>query len=180
MFSRLIALVLLAVALPFFVISCFLVLSSIGRPVFFKQCRVGRYGASFTIYKFRTMMGTDCPIRNECDFYSRTTVITRILRKLKLDELPQIFNILKGDMAFVGPRPLPPSAVNYFTKDQWRLRCKVMPGLTGLSQVNGCDHQSPRRRAVLDCLYAQNKNTCYDFVILFKTFIHIIKNKTSN
>ena len=174
----LLALLLLS---PVMLILYFLVLVSSGSPVIFKQERVGYKNELFTIYKFRTMKNgmrqtktedlTDEEVENDI------TLIGRILRKLSIDELPQLINILKGDMSFVGPRPLIPQE-----KEIRELREKynvfsVRPGITGWAQVNGRDFISDEQKALLDKEYVENHSLIMDIKILFKTVWVVLAGK---
>lgn len=174
----LLALLLLS---PVMLILYFLVLVSSGSPVIFKQERVGYKNELFTIYKFRTMKNgmrqtktedlTDEEVENDI------TLIGRILRKLSIDELPQLINILKGDMSFVGPRPLIPQE-----KEIRELREKynvfsVRPGITGWAQVNGRDFISDEQKALLDKEYVEKHSLIMDIKIMFKTVWVVLAGK---
>lgn len=174
----LLALLLLS---PVMLILYFLVLVSSGSPVIFIQERVGYKNELFTIYKFRTMKNgmrqtktedlTDEEVENDI------TLIGRILRKLSIDELPQLINILKGDMSFVGPRPLIPQE-----KEIRELREKynvfsVRPGITGWAQVNGRDFISDEQKALLDKEYVEKHSLIMDIKIMFKTVWVVLAGK---
>ncbi|MBQ7957467.1 MAG: sugar transferase [Clostridia bacterium] len=174
----LLALIILS---PLILVLSLLVLISSGRPIIFRQQRVGYNNELFTIYKFRTMKDgmrqtrtedlTDYEIENDITF------IGKILRKLSLDELPQLFNILKGDMSFVGPRPLIPQ------EDEIRqLRKKynvysVRPGITGWAQVNGRDFISDEQKAKLDKEYVEKRSILMDIKIMFRTVWVVLAGK---
>lgn len=133
-----------------------------GRPVFFRQVRSGLGGKSFTILKFRTMKnsgGGDA---------QRLTKFGRILRKTSLDELPQLINVLKGEMALVGPRPLPEKYLAAYTPFQ-RRRLEVKPGLTGLAQVNGRNLLDWEEKFDLDVRYVDERSLSLDLKILVRT-----------
>ena len=166
---------------PLFLVLSLLILISSGRPIIFKQQRVGYKDKLFTIYKFRTMKNgmrqtktedlTDYEIENDITF------IGKVLRKLSLDELPQLFNILKGDMSFVGPRPLIPQ------EDEIRqLREKynvysVRPGITGWAQVNGRDFITDKQKAKLDKEYVETQSIHLDIKIMFRTVWVVLAGK---
>lgn len=166
---------------PLFLVLSLLILISSGRPIIFKQQRVGYKNKLFTIYKFRTMKNgmrqtktedlTDYEIENDITF------IGKVLRKLSLDELPQLFNILKGDMSFVGPRPLIPQ------EDEIRqLREKynvysVRPGITGWAQVNGRDFITDKQKAKLDKEYVETQSIYLDVKIMFRTVWVVLAGK---
>ncbi len=169
----------LIVLSPVMLILFLLVLFSSGSPVIFKQERVGFKNELFTIYKFRTMKRGMRQTKTEDltadEVENDITAIGKILRKLSLDELPQLFNILKGDMSFVGPRPLIPE------EDEIRkLREKydvysVRPGITGWAQVNGRDFVADDEKARLDREYVENQSVMLDIKILFKTVLVVLK-----
>lgn len=175
------SLVSIIVLSPLLIVTAAAVLVFSGRPVIFKQQRVGYKNKLFTIYKFRTMKDgmrqtkTEDLTKEEVE--NDITFIGKILRRLSLDELPQLFNILKGDMSFVGPRPLIPQE-----KEIRKLREKynvysVRPGITGLAQVNGRDLISDEQKAKLDKEYVENCSLFTDVKILFKTVLVVILGK---
>ena len=162
---------------PVFLITALLVLSADGAPVIYKQKRVGKDAKLFTIYKFRTMKnGTRIAATNDLtESQDQIIAFGGLLRKTSLDELPQLVNILKGDMSFVGPRPLIPEE-----KDIHELRLEhgvyaVRPGLTGLAQVNGRDKVSIEEKVRLDSEYVNTRNLGLDIKIFFKTFVNVFK-----
>ena len=166
------AFVLLIALLPFWaLISLVIKLDSKG-PVLFKQKRLGMNEVPFQIYKFRTMR-TDAPSEMATNqLYQSGRYITRVgvyLRTLSLDELPQLYNILRGDMSFVGFRPC---LWNEFELDEERRKTgayAVRPGITGLAQIRGRDELEPKEKAKLDGVYARNVGFDYDLRILTKT-----------
>lgn len=177
-FFSLIALILLS---PAMLIISLLVLISSGRPVIFKQERVGYGNRLFTIYKFRTMKHgmrqTKTEDLTEEEVENDITFIGKILRKLSLDELPQLLNILKGDMSFVGPRPLIPQE-----SEIRKLRKKynvysVRPGITGWAQVNGRDLITDEQKAKLDKEYVKKQSIGMDIKIMFKTVWVVLAGK---
>jgi lipopolysaccharide/colanic/teichoic acid biosynthesis glycosyltransferase len=171
-------------------------LSSKG-PVFFKQQRVGQYGRVFVLYKFRTMVHDFDPERDQIFVKKlikgeygkigegpvfklmndpRVTAFGKFLRKTSLDELPQLINVLKGDMSFVGPRPALPYEVELYTL-RHKERLKVKPGITGLWQVKGRSMTTFDEMVELDLLYATKKSFILDLKILFKTIILVFRGK---
>jgi len=143
------------------------ILMSMGTPVLFSQVRIGRGGAEFRVYKFRTMrvkLSTDEPDSQ------RVTVVGRILRRASLDELPQLFNVVKGDMSLVGPRPLLPRYMPWYNDDEQR-RFDVRPGITGLAQINGRNQVGWDERLALDCEYAATLSLTGDLAILARTLV---------
>lgn len=149
-----------------------------GRPVFFKQKRLGQNNTIFTIYKFRTMKNitpqnlSTHEIKNP-NVYN--TNFGKILRKYSVDEIPQLFNVLKGDMAFIGPRPSLPneSILNNLRSKHGLFKCK--PGVTGWAQVNGRDNNSFEKKTELDLFYVENKSFLLNTKIILLTFKILIK-----
>jgi lipopolysaccharide/colanic/teichoic acid biosynthesis glycosyltransferase len=131
-----ISVVLLVLGSPIFFLLCLLIHKRMGRPVLFRQQRAGLNERPFFIYKFRTMSETRDASGNLLPDEERITPLGRILRSTSLDELPQLFNVLRGDMSMLGPRPLPVAYLDRYTPEQTR-RHEVMPGMTGWAQVNG-------------------------------------------
>ena len=184
------AVILGAVFSPVFVAASTVLLVTDG-PVFFSQTRIGRGGKPFKVYKFRTMVNNapdvlqklldenpelraewerDFKLKND----PRITPIGRFLRKTSLDELPQLWNILKGDMSLVGPRPVAPAEIERygrFAKHYYAQR----PGLTGLWQVSGRNDTSYERRAVLDAYYSKNRSLMLNLSIIAKTVRVVLK-----
>lgn len=153
-----------------------------GKPVIFYQKRVGYKNQCFYIYKFRTMKNGTKEKATALlkDIDSQVTGIGKILRKLSLDELPQLFNVLKGDMSFVGPRPLIPQEKKIRNlREQYNV-FSVKPGITGLAQVNGRDNLTDERKALYDKEYVENHTLWMDLTILVKTFVNVVKSKDVN
>ena len=151
---------------------------------FYKQLRVGRYGGDFYVYKFRSMrVGADK--KGLITVGGRDPRITRtgyLIRKYKLDELPQLFNVLKGDMSLVGPRPERPFFVEKFREEipRYMVKHQVRPGLTGWAQVNGYrGDTSIRKRIEYDLYYIENWTMGFDMKILFLTFFKGFVNKNA-
>lgn len=159
------ALVVLAPVL----ISCScLIFFSMGRPIFFRQKRIGFNEAEFEIVKFRTMRP---PKDGESMLLTDAQRVTRIgefLRRTSLDELPELWNVIRGDMSLVGPRPLLDAHLKVFTPEQ-RRRHLVRPGLTGLAQISGRQNLTFSQRTALDVLYVDTHSFLGDIKILFKT-----------
>lgn len=174
------AFVLLIALLPFWaLISLVIKLDSKG-PVLFKQKRLGMNEVPFQIYKFRTMR-TDAPSEMATNqLYQSGRYITRVgvyLRTLSLDELPQLYNILRGDMSFVGFRPC---LWNEFELDEERRKTgayAVRPGITGLAQIRGRDELDPQEKALYDGVYAKNVGFDYDLRILTKTLFAVFNKE---
>ena len=179
MISRIAALILLTILSPIFIIVGLLIFIQDGFPVFFKQKRVGVNYSFFYIYKFRTMK-KDTPnvathlLANPEQYLLK---IGALLRKLSLDELPNLINIIKGEMVFVGPRP-----ALYNQDDLMALRVaavvdKLIPGITGWAQVNGRDELSLEQKVALEKEYLAKKSLFIDFQILIKTFTNVLGSK---
>lgn len=162
---------------PLFLIISILVKWDSKGPVIFKQIRGGKNGKHFVIYKFRTMSeelpyaGHDSSISLADD---RITRVGRVLRKTSLDELPQIFNILKGEMAFVGPRPTWTAQTDAYDERQ-KKRLLVKPGVTGLAQISGRNKLTWDEKIEIDLVYVEKKTIAFDLYIILQTFITVLK-----
>jgi len=170
-FDVTVSLFLFVLLFPVFVIFAVLIKIDIQGPIFFKQERCGKDGTLFTIYKFRTMvenavnLGTGLQL---CENDPRITKVGNFLRKWSLDELPQLINIIKGDMSIVGPRPTLQYQVDQYDELQ-RKRLLMKPGVTGWAQVNGRNSLSWEKRIELDIWYIENYSLWLNIKILFKT-----------
>jgi lipopolysaccharide/colanic/teichoic acid biosynthesis glycosyltransferase len=159
------AVCIILVLAPVFLLLALLVAVDVGLPLVFWQQRPGRYGRPFKLFKFRTMGGAHDAVGNRLPDELRSSSIGRFLRRSRLDELPQLYNILIGEMSFVGPRPLlPVDQPNGQTS-----RLLVRPGLTGWAQVNGGRDISPEEKAELDLWYVENASFRLDIKILWRT-----------
>ena len=160
---------------PFFLFISLLILFLDGRPILFKSERVGYLGKTFILYKFRSMKNIN--LEDE----KKITKFGRFLRRSSLDELPQLVNILKGEMVFVGPRPLPfEILLENKSKKFYKKRYSVKPGLTGLSQVFSVG--SPRdfsKKLSYDLMYIKKKSIFFDLIIIFMTF-KVLKRRFIN
>tara|TARA_B100001093_G_scaffold194400_1_gene186928 strand:- start:33 stop:590 length:558 start_codon:yes stop_codon:yes gene_type:complete len=162
--------------LPIIVLISILIIFLEGQPIFFKQLRVGKNERIFNIYKFRTMSISN---KHNSDSHNTNTDKYRIskfgsfLRKLSLDELPQLINIISGDMSFIGPRPLFKDYLNLYSVEQRKRHC-VTPGISGLAQVNGRNSISWEKRFKYDIYYVNNQNLFLDLKILILTFFKVI------
>lgn len=172
------AFLLLILSLPIFIVTTVAIKLDDGGRVFFLQDRLGKYGEIFQVFKFRTMIenADNYLDQNGMPTKDRITRVGRILRLYSIDELPQIFNILKGDMSFIGPRPALVSHWNRYTEFQKR-RVEILPGITGLAQVNGRNNLPWSERIKLDIDYIDNQSFLLDLKILYKTFVVILKGK---
>ena len=186
---------ILVAALPFLIILAVLLLIDSPGPLFFAQQRIGQGGRAFPCLKFRTMCrnadaalqihlstspsaraewARDHKLRND----PRVTRLGKIIRKLSLDEFPQLINILRGEMSLVGPRPIIRSEAARYGR-YFEEYCMVRPGLTGLWQVSGRNNVTYRRRVSLDCYYVRNKTVMMDIMILFRTIPVVLGAKGS-
>jgi lipopolysaccharide/colanic/teichoic acid biosynthesis glycosyltransferase len=151
-----------------------LVRAGLGRPVLFRQVRPGRYGRPFTLLKFRTMTEA----RDACGVLlpdaQRLTPLGRVLRRASLDELTQLWNVLRGDMSLVGPRPLLTEYLPYYTERE-RLRHLVRPGITGLAQVSGRNRLPWDRRLEVDVQYVERLSLRLDLHILVRTALKVLR-----
>jgi len=148
----------------------------LGSPVFFHQQRPGMNGKPFIILKFRTMEDLRDQKGQLLSDTERTTYFGRFLRSTSLDELPELFNILKGDMSFVGPRPLLMKYLPLYTPEQAR-RHEVKPGITGWAQVNGRNTINWEKKFRYDIWYVDNCSMWLDITILFLTILKVIKRE---
>jgi len=158
----------LVVLSPIFVVTGAAVVASMGRPIFWRHVRPGKNGEPFTMYKFRTMRpAADGEVWFRTDA-ERLTHVGRFLRKASIDELPELWNVLRGDMSLVGPRPLLMEYLSRYTPEQKR-RHEVQPGITGLAQVNGRQSIPFSRRLSLDVWYVDHWSLALDLKILALT-----------
>ena len=174
LFDVVLAGILLVPALPIMALAAAALAATSGRPIIFRQTRVGKDGAAFTMFKLRTMqrgaeLETGPVLATAND--PRVTVLGRVLRATRLDEVPQLWNVLRGDMSFVGPRPERPEFVCTYEADiqGYRERFKVRPGLTGYAQVNGEYHTSAQTKLKYDLAYMYNRSIWLDLKILSET-----------
>ena len=174
MFDFIIAIILIIIFLvPMLIIGILIKLDSKG-PVFFKQERTGKYGKNFKMYKFRSMTAN-----NDVHDFSKQdqhTKIGNILRKLSLDELPQLINIIKGEMSFIGPRPWIPDYYENMTEYQ-RHRNDVLPGITGLAQIKGRNNISILAKINYDLEYVKNYSFIQDVKIFFLTIKTVLSKE---
>ena len=167
---------LIVLLIPFLIISLLIKFDSKG-PVFFKQVRMGKDDIPFDILKFGFMYETDTNQMSTSQLNNpsqHVTTIGKFLRKTSLDELPQLINVIKGDMSIVGPRPLILSEKNVLNLRTHNGASKVLPGITGLAQVNGRDELPDNEKAKFDSYYAANVSLSLDFKIIMKTFIDVL------
>ena len=178
-FDFTVSLLLIIILSPLFVLISLIVLIDDGAPIVFKQYRVKKDNKLFYIYKFRTMKNntrnTSTSDLTEAEF--QITKSGRFLRKTSLDELPQLFNVLIGDMSFVGPRPLIPEEkeIRNIRKDYGVY--SVRPGITGWAQVNGRDMLTDEEKALFDKEYVEKQSLLFDIKIMIKTVAVVLKRE---
>jgi undecaprenyl phosphate N,N'-diacetylbacillosamine 1-phosphate transferase len=172
--DKVLALILITIFLPFLIITVLIVYLKIGRPILFKQVRPGLNEKLFTIYKFRTMTDERDDIGELLSDDKRLTKVGSFIRKSSLDELPQLFNVLKGEMSFIGPRPLLVEYLELYNKSQKR-RHLVKPGISGWAQVNGRNAISWEQKFDYDVWYVDNQSFLLDMKILWMTFLKVVK-----
>ncbi len=179
---------------PFIVLVIIIVLIFDGYPAIYSHKRIGKNSRTFQCYKIRTMknnidniiksdsklfkeyVNNDYKIPKSFNPYTKTGLF---LRKTNIDELPQLFNVLKGDMSIVGPRPIVDPEINHYTDDEKKILLSVKPGITGYWQVNGRNNVRYPERKELELFYAKNQNFLLDITILIKTIIQIFKKDNS-
>ncbi len=173
------AIIILTFSSPFLLLAMLLTKLTTKGPIFFKQLRPGKHGQIFSIYKLRTMtMETDSNGQLLPDV-QRITKLGNIFRQLSIDELPQLINIIKGEMSFIGPRPLLVQYLEYYTPEQMR-RHDVLPGITGWAQVNGRNAIDWESRFTLDLWYVENISFLVDVKILIATVKKVLMKKDIN
>ena len=167
-----ISLIAIFLLLPIFLLVAVLVRSKLGSPILFRQSRPGLNGKPFTMFKFRTMTDEHNIEGNLLPDVDRLTSFGRFLRSSSFDELPEFWNVLKGDMSLVGPRPLLLEYLPLYTEEQGR-RHEVLPGITGWAQVNGRNSISWNDKFILDIWYVNNRSFCLDIKILWLTLVKV-------
>ncbi|MEI3604276.1 sugar transferase [Pseudogracilibacillus sp. SE30717A] len=185
------SLLLIIIFSPLFLLVSLAILITCGRPIFFRQERIGKDAQPFIIWKFRTMkenkmaqeLNTSLWINGIADDFifksepsSYVTTIGIWLRKFSIDEIPQLINVLKGDMSFVGPRPETLKIAKYYNEYQKR-RLLVKPGITGYAQIKGRSHMTHGQKIEYDLYYVKNQSLSFDLIILFLTIIKVIKTE---
>ncbi len=174
LFDRILALILIIILSPIMIVVAILIYLWDGRPVIFTQKRPGFHEKIFKIYKFRTMTNERDKDGNLLPDAERLKGIGKIIRSLSLDELPQLFNVLKGDMSFIGPRPL---LIEYLPlyNERHKKRHNVKPGITGWAQVNGRNAISWEQKFEYDVWYVENLSFLLDMKILWMTVLKVLK-----
>ena len=164
--------IILILILPFILLVLIILIIDLNESPFFIQKRPGLKGKIFRLYKFKTMKTIFDIKGNLVSDNIRLTLIGKILRSLSIDELPQLFNILKGDMSFIGPRPLLSEYLPLYSVEQMK-RHNVIPGISGYAQVNGRNLISWKEKFKLDLYYVENQSFFLDFKILILTFKNV-------
>jgi len=176
MFDIIASCILLVLFSPVMALTACLIYLTMGSPVLFRQQRPGLYGQPFTLVKFRTMTDARDKTGNLLPDEMRLTRLGALLRSTSLDELPELFNVLKGEMSLVGPRPLKMEYLSLYTPRQAR-RHEVLPGITGWAQVNGRNSLSWEEKFELDVWYVDNQSFWLDLKILFLTVVKVLKRE---
>lgn len=175
-FDLIVSITVLLLTLPLTGIIAIIVMLKMGRPVLFKQRRPGLYGQPFILYKFRTMTDEKDEHGQLLSDTERLTSFGIFMRSLSLDELPQLINVIKGDLSLVGPRPL---LMDYLVlyNDKQKKRHTVKPGITGWAQVNGRNSLTWEEKFDMDVWYAENRTFLTDLKIIFMTVIKVIERE---
>lgn len=173
-FDKSLALILIIIFSPIYIIVSFLILIKMGTPILFRQKRPGLDEKIFGIYKFRTMSNEVDKEGNLLPDEQRLKGVGKFIRSTSLDELPQLFNVLKGEMSFVGPRPLLIEYLPLYNQKQ-KKRHNVKPGITGWAQVNGRNAISWEQKFDYDVWYVDNQSFFLDIKILWLTFLKVVK-----
>ena len=176
LFDLCIAVPSLVVLFPFIIVIAALVRLTLGSPVFFRQLRPGLHGQPFNLIKFRTMSEARGTRGDLLPDSQRLTSLGRFLRTTSLDELPELFNVIRGDMSLVGPRPLLMEYLERYNAQQAK-RHDVKPGITGLAQINGRNAITWEQRFAFDVEYVEKSSLWLDLRILFLTVIKVMKRE---
>lgn len=183
-FDIILSLIVCIIVIPIIIITCiFVVLETEGTPIYCQR-RLGKNGKKFMLYKIRSMKinaesasGPKWADKND----KRVTKVGKFIRKTRIDELPQLFNIIKGDMSIVGPRPERPIFTERFQRDipDFKDRLMVVPGLTGLAQINGGYDITPKSKLKWDLRYIKQRGLWLDFKIILKTVLIVLNGNGS-
>lgn len=174
--DMIVAVLVLAVFIPVGLVTAVLVAATSGRPVIFRQHRTGLNGKDFMMFKFRTMHSSNKVL--DASTENQMTQIGKVIRALSLDEIPQLINIIKGEMSFIGPRPWIPEYYKVMTANQ-RRRNQVLPGLTGLAQVKGRNSLTVHEKIDFDLHYVDNISPREDIKIVVLTVLAVLKKGSS-
>ena len=173
-FDRVLALFLILLFLPLYILVTILIVLKMGTPMLFRQQRPGYKAKVFGIYKFRTMTNEKDEFGELLPDEQRLVGVGKFIRSTSLDELPQLLNVLKGEMSFVGPRPLLIEYLPFYNEEQAK-RHNVLPGITGWAQVNGRNAISWEQKFNYDIWYVENQSFMLDMKIMWMTFLKVIK-----
>ncbi len=179
LFDKLLALISLIFLFPLLIIISIIIFMNLGLPIFFIQKRPGKNGVPFSLIKFRTMKNIFREDRDLEKDNFRQTRLGNFLRKTSLDELPELINILKGDMSFIGPRPLLIEYLKLYNK-RHKKRHNVKPGISGLAQINGRNSIDWKTRLDYDIYYVENFSIWLDMKIFIKTFNVLLNQEGIN
>jgi sugar transferase EpsL len=168
--------VALVLLLPILLVVAILVFADVGSPVLFRQRRAGRFGVPFELLKFRTMRDAHDESGAQIPDEEHVTRLGRFLRSSSLDELPGLYNVLRGEMSLVGPRPLYVEYLEHYTAEEAR-RHDVRPGITGLAQVSGRNALGWEAKFALDVRYVEEHNIWMDFAIMLRTVSKVMKRQ---
>lgn len=169
----------LILSAPILIIAYFLIATKLGKPVLFRQIRPGKNEVPFEIFKFRTMTDEKDSHGELLPDDQRMTKLGAAIRKTSVDELPQLFNVLKGDLSLVGPRPLLMEYLPLYNEEQ-KKRHQVKPGITGWAQINGRNAITWEQKFKLDVWYVENQSFKLDMYILYKTVQNVLQKKDIN
>ncbi|MCD8900653.1 sugar transferase [Staphylococcus gallinarum] len=169
----------LILSAPILIIAYFLIATKLGKPVLFRQIRPGKNEVPFEIFKFRTMTDEKDSHGELLPDNQRMTKLGAAIRKTSVDELPQLFNVLKGDLSLVGPRPLLMEYLPLYNEEQ-KKRHQVKPGITGWAQINGRNAITWEQKFKLDVWYVENQSFKLDMYILYKTVQNVLQKKDIN
>ena len=175
LFDITLSLILLVCLLPIFLIISVIIRLQDGGPSIFRQERIGKKGMVFTFYKFRSMPLSTPNVESKDTKKLQITPFGKVIRRTNLDELPQFYNVLKGDMSFIGPRPPIPSQRELIELRRMNGSLQLSPGLTGWAQVNSFDGMSVSEKATFDGEYASKISFVMEVLILLKTILYFTK-----
>lgn len=176
LFDLIFSSLILIMVSPLLILIYLLIYFNLGKPCIFKQERPGYKGRVFTLYKFVTMKNLYDSQNNLLPDADRLTVFGKFLRKTSLDELPELLNVLKGEMSLIGPRPLLKEYLPYYSPEQAR-RHDVIPGITGLAQIHGRNSLSWEDKFKWDIYYVDNLSFFLDLKIIFRTLATVVKSQ---
>ncbi len=175
-FDIIVSLIVLILMLPIFIVVFIAIKLDDGGPIFFKQPRTGKNGKTFGMYKFRSMTVETERKGHKLLHEERVTKVGKFLRKTSIDELPQVINVLKGEMSIIGPRPWVVDYYNNFNEEQ-KHRCDVLPGITGLAQAYGRNALSIFEKIAYDLKYTKTVGLKTDLDIIFKSIVIVLKRE---